>query len=37
VAHHLITYARECEQGKHTASNYAVREKREARRLRAAS
>ena len=25
VAHHLITYARECEQGRQMASNYAVR------------
>jgi radical SAM superfamily enzyme YgiQ (UPF0313 family) len=24
VAHHLITYARECEQGRHMASNYAA-------------
>jgi radical SAM superfamily enzyme YgiQ (UPF0313 family) len=37
VAHHLITYARECEQGKHMASNYAIREKLKARRLRTAS
>ncbi len=25
VAHHLITYARECEQGRQMASNYAAR------------
>ena len=27
VAHHLITYARECELGRHMASNYAISEK----------
>jgi hypothetical protein len=25
VSHHLITYARECEQGRQMASNYAAR------------
>jgi hypothetical protein len=25
VGHHLITYARECEQGRQMASNYAAR------------
>ena len=33
VGHHLITYARECEQGRHMASNYAVRAGREAQRF----
>lgn len=35
VAHHLITYARECEQGRQMASNYAVRPATAARRVAA--
>ncbi len=35
VAHHLITYARECEQGRQMASNYAARPAPATRRLAA--
>jgi radical SAM superfamily enzyme YgiQ (UPF0313 family) len=33
VGHHLITYARECEQGRQMASNYAARPAQETQRL----